>query len=347
MTDIADLANALTLQKSLEAQVTPEMNPYTPLVSAGDTITNAIGQLESGPQYQLNPSTWQWEKKNSLGDIIGANLFGGLTSGIFKGLATNYEDTQKNLFGQVISQGMAGHPIAQPSGLDDSLFNQANNAVNMFGANKAATAVEDAKSLKAKLDLVKAEANIKYGATKQDREDRANTALENKLRSEWNADALYKNAGVVAPLKQAAQDVATLKTPAGDLGLVDILAKAYNPGGIIRPQFMAIIKDAQNPLNRFAGEIEKVEGGGSFNDATRKQMIDAITMRVNDQLGAARMVADAKISIGKNHKLDIENIIPTDQYNTLFGDLTAKSSAPEKTVNGITYKKVEGGWLPK
>lgn len=147
-------------------------------------------------------------------------------------------------------------------------------------------------------------------------------ALETKLRSEWVADKLYQSAGVLAPLSKAAEDVAALKTPAGDLGLVDVLAKAFNPGGVIRPQFVSMIKDAQNPLNKYAGDIDKVMGGGSFNDDTRQQMIDAVKSRVNDGLQAAKMVADSKLAIAAHGNLDSENIIPKSQYDTLFGGLS-------------------------
>lgn len=173
-------------------------------------------------------------------------------------------------------------------------------------------------------------------ANLDEKKDKVNTALESQLRGEWNRDNLYKLAGVVAPLVNSAQEVAKLQTPAGDLGLVDILAKAYNPGGVIRPQFMSMIKEAQNPLNKYAGDIEKVMGGGQFNATTRQQMIDAIKARVNDQLLSAKMVADAKLSIAKNKGLVSDNIIPSGEYDTLFGGLGSTSTDTPKPTGEMT-----------
>lgn len=146
------------------------------------------------------------------------------------------------------------------------------------------------------------------------------------LSSEYIHDPAYKNALILAPLVSSSYELASKRTPQGDLGLVDNLVRAYNPQGVLRSKLVEMIKDAQNPLHKWSGKIQNVFNGGLFDDTTRQQMLDALTTRVNEGLQVAKGVADSKIARATLKGLDPDTIIDPNHYLSLFGSLGDESS---------------------
>lgn len=152
----------------------------------------------------------------------------------------------------------------------------------------------------------------------------SDTLLENRIRGELEkTNSKYLQAIDVAALVPSIQSYATATehSPADDMALIDIGNKIVNPTGVLRAQLVDQWKNAQNPYHKFAGAIDNVLNGGTFDDPGRQQIIKAITNLAQDKLQSGKGFVDNKISIGKNKGIDTTNLISPDYYEELFGGL--------------------------
>lgn len=166
--------------------------------------------------------------------------------------------------------------------------------------------------------------------------------IENTLRRELERTGSPYSMGLqISPLLLAVEDNVKTgnHTPQTDMNLVDIANKIINPGGVLRAQLVEQIKNAQNPLNKIAGDFERVLGGGMFNDTSRQQLLDVIRAVGQEKLSAAKAFADNKLAIAKNKEIDTSNLISPEYYNQLFSSL-----APKPPVDYEAIRKINPGY---
>ncbi len=157
-----------------------------------------------------------------------------------------------------------------------------------------------------------------------DKQSAKSALLEDKAKKEWDT----KNGKILdtlIPIKSSLDDLGKLNSPPSDLALQELLQRSITPGAqAVRAEFFNKITDAQNPANKLAGTVNKWLGGGSLDDASRKQIGDTIKSIVDDKLNYYKTQADNIKGIADRRKLDFSNIIP--DYNTAFGSIKPKNT---------------------
>lgn len=185
--------------------------------------------------------------------------------------------------------------------------------------------------------------------------EKANAKLEKDLRTALERpNTPYQAAVTLAPLMKIADQIvgAEEHSPQGDLALLDVLNKTYNPGGVLREGLMQMSKDAMSPLNRVRAELENVltSNGATFSPQGRQQIYNVIKQGIAEKLVEGKKYADSKIAITKGGGGNPDQVIPSDYYDHLFGGLKSEalkqSVAPVATSYGSPqeYLKAYRAW---
>jgi hypothetical protein len=166
-----------------------------------------------------------------------------------------------------------------------------------------------------------------------DRKDRVAALDANRISNQLLATGHpYAQAQTVAPLLEAAETLNARQKenpdPQTDLALVDTYNKIMNPGGILRAQLVEQTINAQNPGNKVAGELDKVMGGGMFNQAARDELMNVIRFAGQEKLLAGKNFADNQLAIAKTRGVDPDAVIAPDYYKGLFGRLENSGASP-------------------
>jgi hypothetical protein len=315
------------------------------------TITPLLSQLYSNPMSVENPGVDETAFSALKNKAVVDNLLSQKAQEVTKQSAAN------DLISSIFTKSGGNLP---PEMLD-KLANQSTlfkdmglNSDNLAPTSKIEGLLDSYSNQYPELKDPKVRASINdytqlhdYLMLNKDTSDKDNSKLEERLTRELEKKGTpYQFALSVSPLLDNADKYVTgLKTgtvkpdPQADLNLIDTLNKVVNPGGILRAQLVNQVHDAQNPLNAFAGEFDRVLGGGSFNDETRNQIYNIIKNQGNELLNSGKSFIDNKLAVAKHKGLDdTSGIISPEYYNSLFGGLSSTAGAQDSSANTFSLQ---------
>ena len=110
-----------------------------------------------------------------------------------------------------------------------------------------------------------------------------------KYRSEWRKDVETAKTLALRENAQGVTDQLALKTKAGDLAAIILLAKTLDPASVVREGEIETLRKTGGAADYLVGKYNSVMGAGSLNDNQRKEM----NLTVN-QLSATREKSQSK-----------------------------------------------------
>lgn len=139
-------------------------------------------------------------------------------------------------------------------------------------------------------------------------------------------------------------------TGVGDLAAINQFQKVIDEGAVTRDQDVKLIQSSQSLLNSLKTKAKKLERGEQLSPELRQQMRTAVESLYEAQTKA--LSKDPYIQ-AKTREAEIYGLTTTD---TILGEFSGFSRAQEnssasdgevKEYNGITYKVVNGEWVPQ
>jgi hypothetical protein len=207
----------------------------------------------------------------------------------------------------------AGILAAQVAQRKEAALNQLNQQIEANQIAKAQLAmkqVTEANKAKAVLDKEVRAAERKLGE-----EYRRNPETKKTRVAQTSLNAMKR-----APLSSA-----------GDVTLLFNFMKAQDPNSTVRESEFELGKNTGGIIERVQNIIPGFTVGQLLTTEQRQQIIEAAQQSVNAQLETQQAVDKEFRDIAERQGFDVTKI---------FGEV-----APEtRTVNGITYRKVPGGW---
>jgi hypothetical protein len=131
---------------------------------------------------------------------------------------------------------------------------------------------------------------------------------EEGLRKEFASLPEVKNLKEAIPAYQAVIKAAKINNPQADINLVYGLAKLYDPASVVREGEYSTIANSQAIPEWIKGMAQRLVGGGRLTDATKKQIVEQASIRLNSyqsEVDGARRGYD---EIARRGGLDPQNV---------------------------------------
>jgi hypothetical protein len=187
------------------------------------------------------------------------------------------------------------------------------------------------------LGLKREEVDIKRkeaGSTSKDPEIKAAT----DLRKEFQGRPEIKRFSEVSTAFDKVQKAADNPSAAGDMSLIYGYMKMLDPGSTVREGEFANAQNAAGIPDKVLNIYNKAATGERLNPEQRKQFIESAQQAYQAELNSRQAIESEFGSLAGRYKVD-PNLI----YTPAKG--VKKTTAPiTKTINGVNYVKVEGGW---
>lgn len=166
-------------------------------------------------------------------------------------------------------------------------------------------------------------------------EDAARTELKTKTPSVVQFEVMQKSLPLLSGFKD--QD-----TKSSDFGFVFNYVKA-NDDGAVRGEEVNLAESSNPLLMKYKKQIEgAINGTSQLTPALKNQMYSELKLAQKNLYVQAVKDIQRRYEIAKGRGVEkIENVSPLDL------SMPFDIGAPMKTINGITYEKVDGGWRAK
>lgn len=184
----------------------------------------------------------------------------------------------------------------------------------------------------------------------QDREnqdktnDRERLKTTQALRKEFNDLQTVKDYRTALPIIESA--VNAPDTPQGDLQLVYSVGKLLDPNSVVREGELALVMEANSPIQRLIGATRlNFAGGGRLTPTTRNQIMQML----NERVGAYRQAYDQDYSqyadYARRQGVDPQEIVGNraDAAFQQRGTISVETeSEREKLPSGAVYRAPDG-----
>lgn len=133
------------------------------------------------------------------------------------------------------------------------------------------------------------------------------------------------------------------KMLAVDQTLITVLNKMLDPSSVVRESEYARTPNDQAFLDRIKGKIEKIQSGGAGLTPEERK---ALTVMINNFYQVAKGQYDEQVKfygdMAGRYGYSAENVVRLGGKASGFA--AQVGGGETKVINGVTYKKVQGGW---
>jgi len=187
---------------------------------------------------------------------------------------------------------------------------------------------------------------VPYGTTKKQAYgetsktwDYKTEAQVDKIRSEYNTSPVTKQFNEVQNKYLTTKNILSRKTGPGDLAAIFDFMKALDPTSVVRESEYAT---AQASGNWFVGQFAKFNAlfkpdGGKLPDSVRNEFSAIINEKYNGIRKQYKNLYDESARL-------IEKKTGEEDGSSYLINYDQATAADKKTVNGVEYEKVDGGW---
>lgn len=159
-----------------------------------------------------------------------------------------------------------------------------------------------------------------------------------KLSERYNNDPTTKATADVRTAASKAEELVRKPTPTNDIALIFNYMKANDPGSTVREGEFALAAKSGSLGDKYKTYVEQIESG-QLTPEKRAALLQSIRIQANAQEKRQQQV--------DSYYSDQAQAYQADPALIVGGKRSTYKEAPQeetKTVKGVTYKKVQGGW---
>lgn len=330
------------LLQALSGAASGYTSPYSVYGNIGTTVSDA------GVKSAITANNSR-DRRESL---IAAAL-GGLTSGLFGGLAENDVREQNDLYKQVLAEALAGNATTRPDDLDANLFKQATDTAELFKVKRMLESEQAKQSLKAEvlkarlLEQAKEEGKLgAYGGGSDDRNLLNPIAkeirnIENEGYERIIGQSPYKDFLSIRSSFNKLKGLAKEDSRPASIGMIYNLSKIWDPDGRVTDGDYKLNADAQSALDNAYGDWKSiVMGKGKLSAEAKKKILDAANVAYADAGDVYTSTRDdifawVDSNRGNSKNLPVPNYEPFDS-EAFYKELLASSTPTDSTMAAKT-----------
>ena len=130
--------------------------------------------------------------------------------------------------------------------------------------------------------------------------------IENGIRSELNADPQVGNFETMLGSANRIKSLLRVENPIAALGVINQLARIYDPGSVNRPSEVAAAQAAFPFIERIQNALEQAKGGG-FTEDSKKLVTDAVDAMMGSMVPLVRPVLEQAVGRAVYNGVDVFN----------------------------------------